>query len=90
VLLAGVQADNVTERYAFTSPGRVSGRQVITDIYPTLIRRSSWVILGYSTMRTGQASVFYEGNLIAYAFPVGILQATKSLVYNNGGAEIYR
>jgi hypothetical protein len=41
-------------------------------------------------MRTGQASVFYEGNLIAYAFPVGILQATKSLVYNNGGAEIYR
>jgi uncharacterized membrane protein len=90
VLPAGVQAENVTDRFAFTSPGRVSGRQVIGDIYPTLIRRSSWVILGYSTMHTGQASVFYEGNLISYAYPVGILQAGKNLVYNNGGTEIYR
>ena len=90
VLQAGVQAENVTERFAFTSPGRVSGRETITDSYPTLIRRSSWVILGYSTVHTDQASVFYEGNLIAYAYPVGVLQASKSLVYNNGGTEIYR
>ncbi len=90
VLPAGVQAENVTDRFAFTSPESVSGRQVIADIYPTLIRRSSWVILGYSTIHTGQASVFYEGNLIAYAYPIGILQASKNLVYNNGGTEIYR
>ena len=90
VLPAGVQAENVTDRFAFTSPGSVSGRQVIADIYPTLIRRSSWVILGSSTIHTGQASVFYEGNLIAYAYPIGILQASKNLVYNNGGTEIYR
>lgn len=90
VLPAGVQAENVTGRFAFTSPGRVSGRQVITDIYPTLIRRASWVILGYSTIYTGHASVFYGGNLIAYAYPVRILQASKNLVYNDGGAEIYR
>jgi uncharacterized membrane protein len=90
VLPAGVQAENVTDRFAFTSPGRVSGQQVIADIYPTLIRPSSWVILGYSTIHTGQASVFYEGNLISYAYPVGILQASKNLVYNDGGAEIYR
>jgi hypothetical protein len=90
VLPAGVQAENITDRFAFTSPGTVSGQQVIADIYPTLIRPSSWVILGYSTIHTGQASVFYEGNLIAYAYPVGILQASKNLVYNDGGAEIYR
>jgi uncharacterized membrane protein len=90
VLPAGVQAENVTDRFAFTSPGTVSGQQVIADIYPTLIRPSSWVILGYSTIHKGQASVFYEGNLIAYAYPVGILQASKNLVYDDGGAEIYR
>jgi uncharacterized membrane protein len=90
VLPAGVQAENITDRFAFTSPGTVSGQQVIADIYPTLIRPSSWVILGYSTIHTGQASVFYEGNLIAYAYPVGILQASKNLVYDDGGAEIYR
>ena len=90
VLPAGVQAENLTDRFAFTSPGTVSGQQVIADIYPTLIRPSSWVILGYATIHTGQASVFYEGNLIAYAYPVGILQASKNLVYDDGGAEIYR
>ena len=90
VLPAGVQAENITDRFAFTSPGTVSGQQVIADIYPTLIRPSSWVVLGYSTIHTGQSSVFYEGNLIAYAYPLGILQASKNLVYNDGGAEIYR
>jgi uncharacterized membrane protein len=90
VLPAGVQAENVTERFAFTSPGKVSGQQVIGDIYPTLIRRSSWVILGYATIHTGKARVFFQGNLIAYAYPVGILQASKNLVYSDGGAEIYR
>ncbi len=90
VLPAGVQADNVAGRFAFTSPGRVSGRQVITDIYPTLIRRSSWTILSYSIVHGDQASMFYEGNQVAYAYPVGILQASKNLVYNDGGAEIYR
>jgi uncharacterized membrane protein len=90
ILPAGVQAENITDRFAFTSPRLVSGRQTISDIYPTLIRRSSWVILGYSTIHTGQADVFYEGNLIAYDYPVEILQASKSLIYNNGGAQIYR
>ena len=90
VLPAGVEADNIAERFAFTSPGRVSGRQVITDIYPTLIRRSSWAILSYSIVHGDQASMFYEGNQVAYAYPVGILQASKNLVYNDGGAEIYR
>ena len=36
------------------------------------------------------ASMFYEGNQVAYAYPVGILQASKNLVYNDGGTEIYR
>jgi uncharacterized membrane protein len=90
VLPAGVQAENITDRFAFTSPGKVSGAQVITDIYPTLIQRSSWVILGYSTIHTGQASVFYQGNVIYYVYPAGLLQVSKNLVYDNGGAEIYR
>ena len=89
-LLVLTQLGWVAERFAFTSPGRVSGRQVITDIYPTVIRRSSWTILDYSIVHGDQASMFYEGNQVAYAYPVGILQASKNLVYNDGGAEIYR
>ena len=90
VLPDGVQAENLTDRFAFTAPGEVSGRQVIGDIYPTLIRRSSWVILGTATLRTGQADVFYDGDLLSYGYPAGLLQAAKDLVYDNGGTRIYR
>jgi uncharacterized membrane protein len=90
VLPGGVQAENFTDRFAFTAPGEVSGRQVIGDIYPALIRRSGWVILGSATLRTGRADLFYDGDLLSYAYPAGLLQAAKNLVYNNGGAEIYR
>ncbi len=90
VLPDGVQAENFTDRFAFTAPGEVSGRQVIGDIFPPLIRRSSWVILGYATVRTGRASVFYDGDLISYRYPAGLLRAAKDLVYDNGGTQIYR
>jgi uncharacterized membrane protein len=90
VLPDGVQAENFTDRFAFTAPGEVTGRQVIGDIYPPLIRRTSWVILGYPTVRTGRASVFWDGDLISYRYPAGLLRAAKDLVYNNGGTQIYR
>ena len=90
VVPGGVQAENFTDRFAFTAPGEVSGRQVIGDIYPTLLRRSSWVLLGSATLRTGQADVFYDGDLVSYGYPAGLLQAAKDLVYDNGGTKIYR
>jgi uncharacterized membrane protein len=90
VLPGGVQAENFTDRFAFSAPGEVSGRQFIGDFYPTLVRRSGWVILGYTTLHTGQASVFYDGDLVSYAYPVGLLHAAKNLVYDNGGTQIYR
>jgi hypothetical protein len=41
-------------------------------------------------LHAGQASVFYEGNLIVYAYPVEILQASKSLACNDGATAIHR
>ena len=66
------------------------GSQVITDLYPTLLRQSSWVILGYSNVHTGQATTDYDGDLLTYVYPMSILRGTKNLVYNNDGAEIYK
>ena len=90
VLPDGVQAAFMQTRFAFTAPSDVTGQQVITDIFPPLVRRSSWVILGYSTVRTGQATAAYGGNDVPYAYPIGFLQDNKNLVYNDGGAEIYK
>lgn len=90
VLPNGIQAEDFTNRFMFNTKAAVNGSQVITDIYPTLVRRSSWMILGYSNMHTGQATSNYDGDLLTYEYPMGFLRNTKNLVYDNGGAEIYR
>jgi uncharacterized membrane protein len=90
VLPDGIQAENVTDQFYFNGRSDVSGGQFIADIYPSLVRRSSWVMLSYSTVHTGEASVFYDGDILTYAYPIEFLQDNKNLVYNNGGAEIYR
>ena len=90
VLPYGVQAENLTDRFYFNAQSDVTGQQFITDIYPSLVRKSSWVILGYATVRTGEATTFYDGDDLTYVYPIGFLRDNKNLVYNNGGAEIYR
>jgi uncharacterized membrane protein len=90
VIADGVQAPPAENRFNFTSPSNITGTESIADIYPTLIARSSWVILSYSTLRTDLAVAAYNGDLITYAYPIKFLQITKNLVYNDGGAEIYR
>jgi hypothetical protein len=90
VLPDGLQASFMPDRFAFTGLSDVTGQQVITDIYPPLVRQSSWLILGYSTVHTGFATTFYDGDTITYNYPTGFLRASKNLVYNNGGTEIYK
>jgi hypothetical protein len=90
VLPDGIQAENFTDRFMFNAPSKVNGDQVISDIYPTLVSRSSWLILSYSNVRTGQATTDYDGDLLTYEYPMGFLRDTKNLVYNNDGAEIFK
>ena len=97
----GVQAE-VTGPDELDPPWEFTGRspsateadatisQATTDIYPTLVRRTSWVILGYTTVRTKQATFTYDGALYNYIYPVRLLWNNKNLVYDNGGAEIYK
>jgi uncharacterized membrane protein len=90
VLPDGIQAENLTSRFMFNARSDVTGSQVIADIYPTLVRRSSWMILSYSNVHTRQATSDYDGDLLTYEYPMGFLRNTKNLVYNNDGAEIYK
>jgi uncharacterized membrane protein len=89
-LPVGVQAESTTDRFAFTSPNDVDGTEVITDIFPTLLRKSTWVVLGYSTVKTGRATAQYNGDLIAYNYPMGPLKSSDNRVYDNGGTWIYK
>jgi uncharacterized membrane protein len=90
VLPSGVQATHIGSRFLFTQPGTVTGEQFVEDAFPSLLRQYAWVILDYSELHTGQASVSYDGDIIPYKYPVGVLKTGKNLVYDNGGMEIYR
>ena len=87
---ANVQADITSDRWTFKNPGEISEDQIVTDFYPTLLRKSTWVVLGYSTVRTGISWFVGNGNLIPYRYPVGVLKDTKNLVYDNGSTVIYK
>jgi hypothetical protein len=90
VLPSEVQATHSQDRFLFTAPSDVTGQQFIEDAYPPLIRLDTWVILDYSILHTGLAAASYDGDLILYRYPTGILRQYKNLVYNNAGAEIYK
>ena len=86
----GIQVDVNSDRFAFTEPSEVTGTQYLVDIFPTLVGRSTWVIVDYSLLETDRATVFINGNLVTYKYPLGLLKGTKNLVYDNGKTEIFR
>lgn len=90
VLSEGVQGSFDPTRFAFSEQSNVVGDQTVTDIYPPLVKKASWLIVGYSTLHTRISTSFYDGDLISYIYPLGFLRSSKNLVYNNGGAEIFK
>jgi uncharacterized membrane protein len=90
VLRDGVQASFAANRFAFTAQSKVTGSQSVTDIFPPLVRRASWDIAGYSILHVGRSTALFDGDLVTYAYPLGFLKDGKNLVYDNGGAEIYK
>ncbi len=93
VLPTGVQApmgQSTAGRFDFNTPSTVNGKQGVADIYPALILRSDWIILGYATVRYGRAPISINGSLYQYQYPVAPLQGNKNLVFNDGGTQIYR
>lgn len=68
----------------------VTGYQAQNDIMPSQIETYSYVLLGYNDTVRGQTYISFDGNTIAYNYPVQFLNANKNLIYNNGGSEIYK
>jgi hypothetical protein len=61
-----------------------------TDIYPPLVERDAFVLLGTSNVQTSTAPAATATDQIAYHYPLAFLDATKDLLYSNGGARVYR
>jgi hypothetical protein len=67
-------------------------RSVIVDgdLLPALLRQDHYVFLTPQTVLHGQATVFSDGDLLTYAYPVHRLDARLDLVYSTTGTRIYR
>lgn len=68
----------------------LTGLPVQEDITPGLVERDAYVFLGYTDETKGQVTVTYNGDSLTYTYPIQFLNQQKNLIYNNGGAEIYR
>ncbi|WP_406632935.1 hypothetical protein [Amycolatopsis sp. WGS_07] len=79
-----------SDRYTFSRLQTLIDRPPGADIYPTLVQPGSFVLLGYPTVRKDQVTVFYQGDLVTYSYPLRFLDATKDKVYSSNGTSVYR
>jgi uncharacterized membrane protein len=86
----GLQASVPPDRFNFFAPSDVTGKQFVIPVFPTLIERKTWLLLDYATVRTQVATADIDSDLINYHFPMALVENNKNLVYNNGGAEIFK
>jgi hypothetical protein len=57
--------------------------------FPTLLVKNAYLFYGYQTATTGQSSIFADGDLITYNYPMGLVNDKYNLIYSSIGAKIY-
>jgi uncharacterized membrane protein len=57
--------------------------------FPTLLMKNAYLFYGYQTATTGQSSIFADGDLITYNYPMGLVNDKYNLIYSTIGAKIY-
>jgi len=58
-------------------------------VLPETIEKKSYVYLGYNNTKNGTFIEYVSADVVYYYLPVSFLKNNKSLIYNNGGSEIY-
>jgi hypothetical protein len=89
-LPGSVQAEDVVQNWYFTDAKNISGAQYITDIYPLLVRKATFLVVGESTVHSDRATAYIDGDLVDYRYPFKVLDQNKNLVFTNGSTEIYK
>jgi uncharacterized membrane protein len=78
-----------TDRFTYNEIQNFASIPLSSSNFATQINKHAYIFLGYATVEKGQATLFYKGDLIAYGYPIGLLDSTKDLVYSSDGALIY-
>jgi uncharacterized membrane protein len=79
-----------SDRLAITKAKSFFNVDFINDIYPGMIRKESYVYLGYRNTEKKQSSITYNSDIITYEYPIQFLDDNKDLIYSNGYSKIYK
>jgi uncharacterized membrane protein len=86
------QAEVQTDRFQSEKVSEISSSDLnpLSDIYPGLVQKNSYVYLGFANTNKNQANMTYEGTLLSYSYPIQFLDDQKDLIYNDGDSRVYR
>ena len=79
-----------TDGFTFSRQQTNINAPSVRDVYPTLIGKDTYVLVGTSIVGLDRVTVDYRGNLVTYRYPSELLDITKDKVYSNDGAEVFR
>lgn len=86
----GIRLAVQTDRYSNNTFASLTSLNAYNDIYPGVIRQEGYVFLGPATVTKDRATVIYNADQVTYQYPTQFLANNKDLIYNNGGAEVYK
>jgi uncharacterized membrane protein len=89
-VLDNLQFETQTDRYVVPAPGPLVSIGTGDNIYPSLVRKSAYVYMGYSNVNNQRATLVYNGDQVSYTYPLQFLDLQKNLLFNNGSARIYK
>ncbi len=84
------QSEVQSDRYLPLETEYAENVDMQNDIHPGLIRKDSYVFLGFNNINNERSTALYKGNLITYNYPINFLEENKNLLYSSGGVKIYK
>lgn len=84
-----VQSERQSDRYESSNVADFASFSISDDIYPVYLRPDSVVFLGESVVQRDHASVPAGSDRLGYRYPLGLLDATKDLIYSSNGGLVY-
>jgi uncharacterized membrane protein len=86
----GVLAGPESDRHGYPRLRTLNDVQGIDNLYPGLIRRQDYVLLGYNPLVKHQAVALYENEAVTFTLPSRFFDVNKNLIYSSGSARVYR
>jgi uncharacterized membrane protein len=78
------------ESFTYSEIQSIYTGPIVADIYPAAISPTDYVFLGPETVVGDKSTITYRGGLVAYRYPISLLQNTKNEVYSGNGVEIFK